>query len=126
MDASLLDIILDDLLAGATKACFVLRNRTRVIGRVRAFDSYVILVEDQRTSIVYRHALSSVAPAVVTGVAQAAPRHAESAKPAPRPAAPTRQKKKERPVPRSVAAEPSLNTSMKEGLLRWMREHNDK
>jgi RNA chaperone Hfq len=126
MDVSLLDTMLNDFLSRATQACFVLRNRTRIIGRVRAFDNYIIIVEDQRTSIVYRHSLASIAPAAVAETAQAGSRSADPPKPTPRPAAPARRQKKEWPVSRPAATEPSLSNSMKEGLLRWMREHNAK
>jgi RNA chaperone Hfq len=118
--------------AQGTPVTIVLQNRSRATGRVRAFDSYVIILDGQKSEIVYRHAVSSIF---------AAPRVAEARATSPRPAQvkqvvrPSKQvspaanrQKKERSAPRpaAAAADPGLNTAMKEGLLRWMQEQKSK
>ncbi len=126
METHLLDTMLNTYAAQGTPITIVLQNKSRVSGRVRAFDSYVILLQGQRSEIVYRHAVSSIFPT------PAVEPRTEQAKQTPRttqgPAPSADSKKKDRPAPRPAApaAEPGINTAMKEGLMRWMREQKAK
>ncbi len=131
MEAHLLDSMLNSYKAQGTKVTLVLQNRSRISGRVQAFDSYIVVMQGERREIVYRHAVSSVFPTPAPAAAGTAEKRPEQARPAARPAksaAPAAdRKKKERPASKpAAAAEPSLNTSMKEGLLRWMQEQKAK
>ena len=127
METNLLDKMLSAYLAQKTLLSIVLQNKARLSGRIKSFDSYVIVLDNQKTEIVYRHAISSITPAPA---AQAAPKGVEQPRPAMRTrteaAAPVRQKPHKtapRPAP---APEPGINTGMKEGLLRWMQERKAK
>lgn len=134
METNLLDKMLDLYRSQKTAVTIVLQNKARISGRISAFDSYVIVMESQKREIVYRHAISSVLPSAAdeqapqpreqkAGESRAASRPAAKTTKYPAAHAPDRQKQA-RPAPKAVAAspEPSLNTGMKEGLLRWMRE----
>ena len=99
------------------------------------FDSYVIVMENQKNEIVYRHAVSSIFPTLSAEQAyQPREQRAEQAKPASKPAPKAANYPKQadakgrpsRPAPKVAAAaaasDPGLSNSMKEGLLRWMQE----
>jgi len=132
METNLLDKMLSTYHSQKTPVTFVLQNKARITGRIGTFDSYVIVMENPKREIIYRHAISSLFPAAAVELPQ--PRNQKAAptlRPAPRPApktarhAPAGAKNRPtRPEPK-VAAEPidsGLNTAMKEGLLRWMQE----
>jgi len=97
------------------------------------FDSYVIVMENQKNEIVYRHAVSSLLPALAAAQARQ-PREQRSgqvkpaSKPAPKAANYPKQAvakiRPSRPEPKiaAQASDPGLSNSMKEGLLRWMQE----
>ena len=126
METNLLDQMLASYLEQRTPVTIVLQNRVRVSGTVKAFDSYVILLESHKSEIIYRHAVSSLAPAAAARPARTAPPPAERPKAAPRPErqpAPHATRKKGPKQPAAApAADASINTGMKEGLLRWMQE----
>ena len=127
MDVNLLDKMLTAYKDKGTPVTVVLQNRARVTGKVRAYDNYVLILDGQRTEIVYRHAVSSLLTASAAAAAERpAPQRTAPAKPAPRPAKPqaaAAKQREQRHAPKAaLAAEPSLNTGMKEGLLRWMQE----
>lgn len=135
METNLLDKMLSTYLSRKTPVTIVLQNKNRVSGRIRMFDSYVIVMDNRKNEIVYRHAISSLLPELFAEQARG-PRaqKAEQAKPAsnpapkaanyPKPA--TAKGRPSRPAPRVAAAaavsDPGLSNSMKEGLLRWMQE----
>ncbi len=131
METNLLDKMLGVYRDGRTPVTVVLQNKTRISGTIAAFDSYVIVMESRKREIVYRHAIASLAP-FVAGRDQAGDAKIEHhQRPAPKPAPvqaatpprPAAKQRTPRPAPRQDAPrEPSLNTGMKEGLLRWMRE----
>ena len=133
MDLNLLDSMLTAYRNEKTTVTFVLQNRTRISGTVRAFDNYVILLEGPKNEILYRHAVSSLAPAAAADAPRPAPLRTEQP-PAPRPARPEARppqkaakqadKAPAKALPKVAAApaEQSINTGMKEGLLRWMQE----
>jgi RNA chaperone Hfq len=125
METNLLDRMLNTYLESRTPVVITLQNKIRVSGKIRAFDSYVMIIEGPKREIVYRHAVSSVvaddlqeshraAPAVSHGHAPAVPR---SPKPAGKPRSPQHQ-----PALSASAGDTGINNSMKEGLLRWMQE----
>ena len=128
MEINLLDRMLDTYLTGRNSVTVTLRNKIRVSGRIKAFDSYVIVMDGHKQEILYRHAVTCVSPLPqeehkrqpVTSrpapVKTAPPRPAKSA---PRQPAQTQPQSLS---PSSTEAE-RLNNSMKDGLLRWMQEH---
>jgi host factor-I protein len=134
METNLLDKMLSSYFSRKTPVMIVLQNNYRVTGRIRTFDSYVIVMENQKNEIVYRHAVSSILPAPAAEQAhQPREQRVEQAKPASKPAPKATNYPKQtseknrpsRPAPKSPAAAASdtgLTNSMREGLLRWMQE----
>jgi host factor-I protein len=131
METNLLDKMLSMYRSQKAPVTIVLQNNARIFGRIGMFDSYIIVMENQRNEIVYRHAISSILPTVAAEqqhreqkIAPARPAPRPAPKPA-RPAPPaTARTRPPRPEHRPAAApsESGLNTGMKEGLLRWMQE----
>ena len=102
-----------------------LQNNIRVSGRIRAFDSYVIMMEGQKREILYRHAVASLSPSIQEEQRRPAP------SPKPTQVRTTPQPAKAFPKPRTAhspetmstsAGEQSINSSMKDGLLKWIQE----
>jgi host factor-I protein len=132
METNLLDKMLSMYRSQKRPVTIVLQNNARITGRIGTFDSYIIVMENQRNEIVYRHAISSLLPYVAAEQPQPREQKAAPARPAPRqgprparPAPPaTAKTKPPRPEHKTAAAPPEsgLNTGMKEGLLRWMQE----
>ena len=135
METNLLDKMLNSYLSRKTPVTIVLQNRNRVSGRIRMFDSYVIVMENRKNEIVYRHAISCLLPGLSAEQAhQTREQRAEQARPASKPAPkaanyPKQASAKDRPsrtAPKvaatAAASDPGLSNSMKEGLLRWMQE----
>ena len=104
----------------------LLQNKIRVSGRVKAFDSYVIVVEGEKHEILYRHAVSSIAPSVQ----EEQKRLPSQITPAPakttaRPQKAAAQKPRSPQIQAPLSMPPtdhSINNGMKEGLLKWMQE----
>jgi len=128
METNLLDRMLDTYQETQTTVTVTLQNKIRVTGKIKVFDSYVIIIENSKREIVYRHAISSIAPYL-----QDEQKH----QPAPIPNRPavtklparTAKTASHKPGPTQPQAalsassgEQSLNNSMKEGLLKWMQE----
>ncbi len=125
LETNLLDRMLDTYLTGRTSVTVTLRNKIRVSGRIKAFDSYVIILDSNKQEILYRHAVTCLSPlpqeehqrppaAIKQAPAKAAsPRSAKSTPRQPRPAQP-------QALPPSATE--SLNNSMKDGLLKCMQE----
>lgn len=128
METNLLDKMLSGYLAAQTPVTIILENKIRVSGKIRAFDSYVIIMEGQKHEIVYRHAMSSLAPFVIEEPkkASAPPQGktaAKSLKTSPKTSAPAhRQRHQPQPAFPASSGEASINNGMKEGLLKWMQE----
>jgi host factor-I protein len=128
METNLLDRMLNTYMTGQTPVTITLQNKIRVAGKIKAFDSYVIVMEGQKREILYRHAISSLSPFVqeeqkrqpaaqqrpAAGKPEAAPKPQKSAARKPRPT-------NQQPALSASAGE-SINSGMKEGLLKWMRE----
>ncbi len=128
METNLLDKMLSAYQDDQTTITITLQNKIRVSGKIKAFDSYIILLNGQKRSVVYRHAVSCISTQapdkqIPTGAVKPAP--LVSAAPAAKPARPPQQKPRRQPSEAALSAsssEPGLNNSMKEGLLKWMRE----
>lgn len=130
METNLLDRMLSSYMAEQSSVTVTLQNKIKVSGKIKAFDSYVIMMEKPKREILYRHAIASIAPHVQEEVrhAPAAPRPALAARPSPV-KKPAKSTKSAAPKPRPqqstapVAPEQNISNSMKDGLLRWMQEH---
>lgn len=130
METNLLDRMLNAYMTEQSAVTVTLQNKVRVSGKIKSFDSYVLILDGQRSEIIYRHAISSVSLQAAEEVKRPAPAR-KPAQPAPRQkTSPPRADSRERPrLTPPVAAsssgkdkEPSLNNTMKEGLLKWMQE----
>lgn len=134
MEINLLDRMLETYLHDQTPVTVVLQNKIRVTGKIKAFDSYVIVMDDQKREILYRHAVSCISPLVheeQKRQATAAARPA-LARTAPSPPRVAPQKPSPKPSHKSRPAQPQalsaasgdagLSNSMKDGLLKWMQE----
>lgn len=113
--------MLSNYMTGQKPVTVTLQNRVRVSGIIRSFDSYVVIIDAQRLEIVYRHAIASLAEASDDEAKR--PAHQQKTE-----QVPIRQKsdKSERTRPAKPShsmpmKEPSINSSMKEGLLKWMQ-----
>jgi len=127
METNLLDRMLDTYQAAQTPVTVTLQNKIRVTGKIKAFDSYIIVIDGQKRGVVYRHAVSCIAanpeekPRQPEPPVKQAPQNppAKFVKPSP-------QKPRRQPPPAAAlsvsAGESGINNSMKEGLLKWMRE----
>jgi RNA chaperone Hfq len=125
MEINLLDRMLDTYMTAQTAVTLTLQNKVRVSGKIRAFDSYVIVLEGHKREILYRHAISCLSPLVQ----EEHKRQPSASRPASGKTAPLRPAKSA--LTKSVSAHPqapsptvteSLNNSMKDGLLKWMQE----
>ncbi len=126
METNLLDRMLSSYLSEQTSVTVTLQNKIRISGKIKAFDSYIIVMDGMKQEILYRHAISSLTPlqqeeqkrqAAVGRATQArvAPKQQKSAVHKPRPA--------HQPTALSASSsEPGINNGMKEGLLKWMQE----
>lgn len=134
METNLLDRMLETYLHEQTPVTVVLQNKIRVTGKIRAFDSYVIVMDDQKREILYRHAVSSLSSFVheeqKRQPAASRPAPAKTAPATPPRVAPHKPSHKPSPKPRPTqpqalsasAGDPGLSNSMKDGLLKWMQE----
>jgi RNA chaperone Hfq len=125
METNLLDRMLDTYLTGRTSVTLTLRNKIRVSGRIKAFDSYVIIMDGHKQEILYRHAVTCLSPLPP----EEHKRQPVAARPAPEKTTPPRPAKSAprqpgptQPQALSPSAAEGLNNGMKEGLLRWMQE----
>ena len=134
METNLLDRMLETYLHEQTPVTVVLQNNVRVTGKIKAFDSYVVVMDDQKREILYRHAVSCISPLI----REEQKRQPAANKPAPAKTAPARpsrvapQKPSHKPSPKprptqpqplsTSAGDPGLSNSMKDGLLKWMQE----
>ncbi len=128
MEPNLLDRMLNTYQADQTSVAVTLQNKIRVSGKILAFDSYIIVIDGPKRSVVYRHAVSCIAPQTPekqkqTAAVPASPKMQPAATAAAAPTASQKPRHQPSPAPVSApAAGSNLNNSMKEGLLKWMRE----
>jgi RNA chaperone Hfq len=125
MEITLLDRMLDTYLTGRISVTATLRNKIRVSGRIKAFDSYVIVMDGHKQEILFRHAITCISPLhqeehqrqpVTSRPAAAKTVPAKPPKSAPR------QPRPAQPQAPSSSTTESLNNNMKDGLLKWMQE----
>ena len=128
METNLLDRMLNAYQSEQTAVTVTLQNKIRVSGKIKAFYSYVIVLESQKREILYRHAVSCLAPYAPDEQKRptpaSRPRPAQ-AKPSAKPTKSSAQKPGQRQpqtVLSATAEESGINNSMKEGLLKWMQE----
>jgi RNA chaperone Hfq len=127
METNLLDRMLETYLAEQAAVTVTLQNKIRVSGKIKAFDSYIIVMEGQKWEILYRHAISSLTllmqeerkrpsaaskPAAVKTTPPPKPIRTDLRKP--KPAQPQALS--------SSSGESGLSNNMKDGLLKWMRD----
>jgi len=121
--------MLSTYLTGQTPVTVTLQNKIRVSGKIKAFDGYVIIMEGQKREILYRHAISTLSLAVQEEQKrQPAQQRLAVGKPAVAPntrpqksSARKTQPMHQQPSLSASASEP-INSSMKDGLLKWMQE----
>jgi RNA chaperone Hfq len=118
--------MLDTYLSGQMPVTVTLQNKIRVTGKIKAFDSYVIVMEGQKWEIVYRHAVSCISLNTVTEQTRR-PIAPKSLPPRTAPSNPakTAPRKPKTALPQALSAageEQSISNTMKDGLLRWMQE----
>jgi len=119
-------------LAERAPVTVALQNKVRVTGRIKAFDSYVVIMEGAKREILYRHAISSIALQNQVEIKHlpSSLKPAQVTKPAlaKMPVKPVKTSRPSPPSPRPhqpalpVADDQQITNSMKEGLLRWMQE----
>ncbi len=126
METNLLDRMLSTYFSGQTAVTVTLQNKIRITGKIKAFDSYVIIMDGAKREIIYRHAVSSLAPALIEDrKRQAAPARPAPPRAASRPQKMTAHKPHSSRQPEALSAsgpEQGINNGMKEGLLKWMQE----
>jgi RNA chaperone Hfq len=125
METNLLDKMLDQYLTGHVPVIITLQNKIRVSGRIKAFDNYVIIVENHKQEILYRHAISCLSPLFQEEFkSQPAASQPAMAKTVRSTLVKNASHKPRHAQPQAVspAATESLNNSMKDGLLKWMQE----
>jgi len=122
METKLLDRMLNTYLTGQTPVTVTLQNKIRVSGKIRAFDSYVIVMEGPKREILYRHAISSLAPLAQEEQKRQAPSAGQAHARTPKIAAQKPHPPNRQAALSASAAEHSINNSMKDGLLKWMQE----
>jgi len=118
--------MLDTYLAEQTSVTVTLQNRINVSGRIKAFDSYVIVMEGLKREIVYRHAVSSIF--TNNSVAGQKSRILVS-KPATPKTTPMKSMKKQykngtvaqKQISSTTEEAQSLHNTMKDGLLKWIQ-----
>jgi RNA chaperone Hfq len=126
METNLLDRMLDTYQTGRTSVTVTLRNKIRISGRIKAFDSYVIVMDGHKQEILFRHAVTCLSPLPQ----EEHVRPAATGKPAPVKTAPQKpakfashKPKQQQPQAPAPAATESLSNTMKDGLLKWMQEN---
>ncbi len=125
METNLLDRMLSSYLSGQTVITVTLQNKIRITGKIKTFDSYVIVMDGMKREILHRHAISSLAPALPEEQKrQTAPGRTAPARTMPRQqnTASNKPRQPHKPALAASGAEPSINNGMKEGLLKWMQE----
>jgi RNA chaperone Hfq len=125
LEINLLDKMLSAYQSEHASVTVTLQNKIRLSGKIKAFDSYIIVMEGQKREIVYRHAISCLS--------LQSPIEQKKTIPAPKPAELKASQKltsvstqkaarlHERPAFPASTADSSINSGMKEGLLKWMQ-----
>jgi RNA chaperone Hfq len=118
--------MLDAYMAAQTPVTMTLQNSVRVSGKIKAFDSYVIVMENHKREIVYRHAVSSIFAATLpepkTRPAAVKPAALKAVPSQPGKAASRRPKATPKLPLAASGLDQDLTNTMKDGLLKWMQE----
>jgi RNA chaperone Hfq len=118
--------MLDTYMTDRTPVTITLQNKIRVSGRIRMFDSHVIIMEGHKQEILYRHAVSCLSPLVKEmqkrPPATSRPVPAKITTPRPARTVPHKSGNAQQPQELSPSVVDGLNNSMKDGLLKWMQE----
>jgi RNA chaperone Hfq len=126
METNLLDRMLNAYQADQTSVTLTLQNKIRVAGKIKAFDSYVIVMEGQKQEILYRHAVSALAPSVQEvqrrPPVQVRPAPAKTVARPPKNSAHKPRPAHQQPALSAATGETGLNNGMKDGLLKWLQE----
>jgi RNA chaperone Hfq len=126
METNLLDRMLDTYLTERTSVTVTLRNKIRVSGRIKAFDSYVIIMDGHKQEILYRHAVTCLSPLPQEEHKRqpvtSRPAPAKKAPPRPAKSAPRQPAQTQPLAALSPSATENLNNGMKDGLLKWMQD----
>ncbi len=126
MELNLLDRMLEQYQAGQTPVTVTLQNQIRVHGTIKAFDSYVIILEGRRREILYRHAVSSLAPSPQQEARKPSHQKPAQQRPAARPPKRAKKQKPAQQAPTMAATggsdQQGINSSMRDGLLKWMQD----
>jgi host factor-I protein len=125
MEANLLDRMLSVYQEAQVPVTVTLQNNIRISGRIRAFDSYVIMMESQKREILYRHAIASLIPSIQEEQRHPAPSHKPTqvrTTPQPSKAFPKPKTAYDTATMSTSAGDESINSSMKDGLLKWIQE----
>jgi RNA chaperone Hfq len=126
METNLLDRMLDTYQTGRTSVTVTLRNKIRISGRIKAFDSYVIIMDGNKQEILYRHAVTCLSPLPqeehMRPPATSRPAPVKTALPRP-PKIASHKPRQQQPQAPAPSATESLSNTMKDGLLKWMQEH---
>lgn len=125
MEMNLLDKTLEKCQEEQAVVTITLQNKVRVHGKIKAFDSYVIILNNQKQEIVYRHCISCLSRYVPEVVKDASPPARTSpVKAISKPSKSPVHHHKAPPAPKIAAAanDSSINSGMKEGLLKWMQK----
>ena len=126
MEANLLDRMLSSYMAAQSTVAVTLQNKIRVTGKVKAFDSYVLILDGQRREILYLHAISSLTPIVqperIKQPDQIKNPPLKMTSRDPKTTVKSRPSSFQQQTISASAQEQSINSGMKEGLLKWMQE----
>jgi len=127
MEVNLLDRMLSTYHEKQTPVTMVLQNKTRLTGTIKSFDSYIIILGGPKGELVYRHSISALQPQIQAEVSRRPERKnttPASATSAPPRNTPPKVRTAQKPV-LPPTNESSINSSMKDGLLKWMQEQKE-
>ncbi len=126
MNGNPFDDTLEDLYSRGMEAALMLKDGSRLTGRIKRFDGYVVFLENGVEMMVYRHSILKLSEASAE-IAQTEPRPAPgpgTAPPSkPRPKTPPRPKRPPRreQSPSVRQKEPGAVSQMGEELLKWLK-----
>lgn len=140
MEQNLLDRMVETYQKNGTMLTITLQNGTKIHGTIEMFDSYIIIMKNEKSDILYRHAISSISPSLSN--AQNSPKetapqrlssqsaskatHIQTAPASRGPKTERRRNHIQSDRGEYLAKEGiCLNSGMKDGLLKWMQMQKD-
>ncbi len=127
MNSNPFDDTLEDFYSRGTEAAFVLKDGSRLTGRIKRFDGYVVFLENGAEMMVYRHSILKLSDAAAQDRAETQTRPLSEPKtaPAPRPRPKTLPRQKRPPRKEQSFSvqqkEPGAVSQMGEELLKWLK-----